>query len=213
MAIGTAGAILAAGAMGAGASLYGASKQAQAAGDAAAVQQHMYDTTRADLAPYNQGGQKSFVEANKLLLGSPGQVQAQLEGLPGYQFAKTQGLKSVQNSAAARGLGVSGAALKGAASYATGLADQTYGEQFNRLMASAGLGENAAAHTGNAGSQAATGIGNALIQQGNAYAGGAAGVASGLGQGLLGYGMYSAGTTPGLDGYMAGVVNSHPELF
>ena len=62
---------------------------------------------------------------------APGRMsQAELEETPGYQFARSQGLQSVQNSAAARGLGVSGAALKGAATFATGLADQTYQQQF-----------------------------------------------------------------------------------
>ena len=59
-----------------------------------------------------------------------GMSQAELEQTPGYQFTRDQGLQAVQNSAAARGLGVSGAALKGAATYATGLADQTYKDQF-----------------------------------------------------------------------------------
>lgn len=63
----------------------------------------------------------------------PGQMtEAQLEQMPGYQFTKNQGLQSVQNSAAARGLGVSGAALKGAANYATGLADQNQQQFFNQ---------------------------------------------------------------------------------
>ncbi len=52
-------------------------------------------------------------------------TQAQLEATPGYQFTRDQGLRSVQNSATARGQGISGAALKGAARYATGLADNT----------------------------------------------------------------------------------------
>jgi len=57
-------------------------------------------------------------------------TQEELEKTPGYQFTQYQGLKSVQNSAAARGLGVSGAALKGAAAFATGLASSTYAERF-----------------------------------------------------------------------------------
>ena len=59
-------------------------------------------------------------------------TQADLEATPGYQFTKQQGLKAVQNSAAARGLGVSGAALKGAATFATGLSDQTYNTRFQQ---------------------------------------------------------------------------------
>lgn len=60
----------------------------------------------------------------------PRLTQQELEQTPGYQFTRNQGLQAVQNSAAARGLGVSGAALKGAATFATGLADSTYQQQF-----------------------------------------------------------------------------------
>jgi hypothetical protein len=66
------------------------------------------------------------------IASAPGQMtQAELAATPGYQFTLNQGLQAVQNSAAAKGLGVSGAALKGAADYATGLADSTYQTQFN----------------------------------------------------------------------------------
>ena len=71
---------------------------------------------------------------NQTTFTGRGFSQAELEATPGYKFARDQGLQAVQNSAAARGLGVSGAALKGAASYATGLADQTYGAQFTRAL-------------------------------------------------------------------------------
>jgi hypothetical protein len=57
-------------------------------------------------------------------------TEAELVQTPGYQFNLSQGLRAAQNSAAARGLGVSGAALRGAANYATGLADSTYQNQF-----------------------------------------------------------------------------------
>lgn len=94
----------------------------------------------------------------------PGQMtQAQLEATPGYQFTLDQGLKSVQSANAAKGLGVSGAALKGAATYATGLADKTYMDQFNvaqqRFTDYLGLGTNALAVAGGYGN-VATGRGN-----------------------------------------------------
>lgn len=186
-----------------------AKSQENAANNASATQLQMYNTTRGDLMPYNLGGQQDFTAMNRLLLGSPAEQQAALEGLPGYQFALGQGLKSVQNSATARGLGVSGAALKGAATYATGLADQTYGNQVNRLLAGAQLGENAAAMTGQAGSNAANGIANAQIGAGNAAAGGAIGSGNAWGSafnnlGSLGltYGMYGGfGGAGGGGGY------------
>ncbi|MDB5595748.1 MAG: hypothetical protein JWM36_2709 [Hyphomicrobiales bacterium] len=120
-------------------------------------------------------------------------TQANLEATPGYQFNLSQGLKSTQNSAAARGLGLSGAAMKGAATYATGLADSTYQSQFNmdqtgktntfnKLLGASQLGENAAAQTGSFGTTTANQIGQNTIGAGNATAGaymaGANGVAS-----------------------------------
>lgn len=57
---------------------------------------------------------------------------AGLEKTPGYQFTRDQGLKALENQFAAKGLGISGNAMRGAADYATGLAQQTYGQEFNR---------------------------------------------------------------------------------
>lgn len=99
-------------------------------------------------------------------------IQASLESLPGYQFARTQGLKATQNAAAARGLGVSGAAMKGAAKFATGLADQTYGDQVGRLQNVATMGQNAAAQTGSLATQNAGTISNNITGIGNAQAAG-----------------------------------------
>lgn len=109
--------------------------------------------------------------------------QAMLEQTPGYQFNLKQGLKAVQNSAAARGLGVSGAAEKGAADYATGLADSTYQNQFNnavtnqtnqfnRLMALTNLGQNSAAGVGQAGISTGNSLASNAIGSGNAQAAG-----------------------------------------
>lgn len=178
-------AIVGAGVIGAASTAYAASKAADAQTSAAntASQTQLalgkqstdllssqYNQTRSDLLPYNTAGQaaQSDLQSRLPFLTSPITMdQATLEQTPGYQFNKTQGLKAVQNSAAARGLGVSGAALKGAATFATSLADSTYQNQFNnentnrqnaydRLMGVIGTGENAAAMTGNIGSKAAT---------------------------------------------------------
>ncbi|WP_029606253.1 hypothetical protein [Kozakia baliensis] len=58
-------------------------------------------------------------------------TQSTLEQTPGYQWNLSQGEQAATNSAAARGLANSGAALKGASAYASGLADSTYQNQFN----------------------------------------------------------------------------------
>ncbi len=54
---------------------------------------------------------------------------------PGYQFAFDQGQRAVQNSAAAKGTLLTGGTLKDLAQFGTGLADQTYGNVFNRALA------------------------------------------------------------------------------
>lgn len=184
-----------------------AGAQTAAAQTAANTQLSMYNTTRGDLAPYRAIGQTASDQLTTRLsdLTSPITMdQATLEKTPGYQFNLTQGQRAVTNSAAARGLGTSGAALKGAATFATGLADSTYQNQFNnantnqtnafnRLSSLVNTGENASAQTGAAGTSAAAGAANAQIGAGNAQAAGinAAGSAISNAAGNIGgYAMY-----------------------
>ena len=199
-------AIIGSAVVGAGASIAGASAQAGATKDASAQQMAMYQQTRNDLLPFQKFGQAGANQLQSQLPNLTAPItmdEATLRNTPGYQFNLQQGLKSVQNGAAARGLGVSGAAMKGAASYATGLADSTYQNQFNnantnqtnaynRLMGVAQLGENAAAQTGAYGTQTAQSIGNNTIQGGNAQAAGYLGAANALTNGVNSYAQYSA---------------------
>lgn len=174
--------------VGAGATIYGANQaadaQTAAANQANATVQQQYNQTRTDLQPFRDIGTSSAADLQSRLpfLTSPITMdEATLQNTPGYQFNLTQGLKATQNSAAARGLGVSGAALKGAATFATGLADNTYQNQFNnentnrqnaydRLKGLVDTGENAAAQTGVLGSKAATTISGNTVGAGNAQA-------------------------------------------
>lgn len=218
--IGTGTAILGAGLIGAAATAYSANKaseaQTGAANQAGQIAMGMYNTTRGDLAPFRQIGTNAAGELERRLpfLTSPIVMdQAALEQTPGYQFTKTQGLKAVQNSAAARGLGTSGAALKGAANYATGLADTTYQTQFNleninrtnaynRLKGLVDTGGWAAGATGTAGQAAAGQAGSAAMAAGNAQAAGinaVGGAVSGLANNLGGYAAYKGiyGANPG----------------
>lgn len=196
--MGVAAAVAGSAVVGAGASAYAANKAAKAQTSAATqatdAQRQMFDITQGNLQPYNQAGTNASNLLTQRLpdLTAPIKMdQATLEQTPGYQFNLTQGLKGVQNSAAARGLGTSGAALKGAAGYATGLADSTYQNQFsnaninntnsyNRLLQLAGLGENAAAGVGNAATATGASIGNNIIGAGNAQGGAAIAGANGL---------------------------------
>ncbi len=133
-------------------------------------------------------------------------TQKQLESTPGYQFDLAQGQQAVANSNAAQGLGLSGAALKGAAAYATGLANNTLttqqgifnsnlanqqnvfqqnlGNVLNPLMWMANLGQNAAATTGQLGNQSVLNQGNLLTSGAAASAAGTVGSANALSAGL-----------------------------
>ena len=56
------------------------------------------------------------------------------QNAPGYQFAKQQGMQGIERSAAARGGLLTGGTLKALDAYNTGLANQTYGDVFNRAL-------------------------------------------------------------------------------
>lgn len=200
----TAAAIGVTGLAGAAANFFGGQQQASAATNAANLQQQQYQQTRQDLLPYNQAGQTAVNQLTAQLPSLTAPItmdEATLRNTPGYQFNLDQGLKSVQNGAAARGLGSSGAALKGAATYATGLADSTYQNQFNNantnkqnaynfLTGTSTIGANAAAQSGQIGQAGAATAGNSLTSAGTAQAAGLTGAANALtnaGQTYAGY--------------------------
>jgi hypothetical protein len=183
-------AIVGAAGIGAVASYAGSQAQAGAAKKGIKTQQDMSAHTRADLSPFREAGAAALGPLDQLATGNAAQVNSQLSQLPGYQFTRTQGLKAVQNAAAARGLGTSGAALKGASTYATGLANQTYGDQFNRLLSLGQLGANAAATQGNIATQTGSNIASSYAGLGNAQAGGYAGIGNALSGGANAYAQY-----------------------
>lgn len=215
-----------------GSSLINSSASKSAAGQAAAadqasaqVQQNMFNQSQADLQPYNTAGQQNLGIANNFYQVTADQAgnawnaaqnhipqamtEANLIQTPGYQFNLSQGMRAIQNSAAAKGLGVSGAALQGAAQYATGLADSTYQNQFanqqtqyndyynqansklnqlnsiySQIASPISIGENAAASAGNNAVNTGTNIGNSLQSAGAAQAAGTTGSAGAISSGL-----------------------------
>jgi len=181
-------AVIGAGVLGAGATIYGASKasdtQQNIANQEIANSQSQFATTNNNLAPFRNIGSTAADQLTSRLSDLTAPItmdESTLQNTPGYQFNLTQGLKGVTNSSAARGLGSSGAALKGAATFATGLADSTYQNQFNnantnqtnafnRLSTLVNTGENAAAGTGVLAQAATTTQNAALTGSGNAQA-------------------------------------------
>lgn len=227
---GTTAAVVGAGAAVAGAvgSSKAAKSQASAANKAADQSAEAAEKMREDLAPYRDLGQQAInplwaamgytvnsdgtvaIDPNAALQQKFSFDATDLANTPGYQFALTQGLKGTNNSLAAQGLGLSGAQAKGLASYATGLADQTYGNQFNRALSQYNTnyqtaannvgnlqyllnsGQNAAAQSGQASVAGAANAGNYQTQAANATASGYTGIANAIGTGANNYLMYNA---------------------
>jgi hypothetical protein len=154
-----------------------------------------YNATQNDDGTWSYNG---IDPSNPLMQRFTAPTAAEAEATPGYQFTLQQGLKATQNSAAARGLGTSGAALKGASTYATGLADSTYNDVYQRALNTfntnyksasdnatrlgtiVGNGQNAAGGLGALGAQTTANIGNTITSGANAQAAGTIGSANAL---------------------------------
>lgn len=91
---------------------------------------------------------------------------------PGYQFAFNEGQRAVDSSGAARGLNLSGAQMKALNRYGSGIADQTYGNWFNRNLGLANYGANIAGSQNNVLANSTQGQANALTGAANAKASG-----------------------------------------
>jgi len=226
-----AAAVIGGSALSAGASLLGGSAASSGASKAAntAAQEYYYTTQMEN--PYINAGYttvdpQSALAGNTAALsgGSPYLTAATanmppsvvtqnwLQQTPGYQWQLGQGLKAVQSAAAAKGLGVSGASLKGAATYATGLADSNYQNQFNNAqqtfsdwldqnksyysnLQTAGnmlnqvstLGQNAASQTGTTGATDASTAAQAYTNAGTATGQSYVGASNALNQGINNY--------------------------
>lgn len=124
---------------------------------------------------------------------TPGGIQARRDNAfasfradPGYEFALEQGGKSLERSAAARGILNSGATARALTKFGQGLADQQYGNYFSRLQSAAGVGQSATGSTANAGQNYAQAGGNALMAGGAARASGYTGAANAWGNAAQG---------------------------
>ncbi len=111
---------------------------------------------------------------------------------PDYNFRRTEGMRGLEQTAAARGGAFSGNALRALSEYNSNLASTEYGNYFNRLASIAGIGQSATQSTAQAGAQYGAAAGrNALyagdarasgiINQGNAISGGISDLAGAYG--------------------------------
>lgn len=187
-----------------------ANASAKAAGKAADAQLTATRETNAlnqEMYRQNVERQKPWVQAGRgalerlMPMGNPGAVPdfnpGGFEASPGYQFRLNEGADAMARLASARGMRLSGAAIKDANNYAQGQASSEYGNWwnreldrhnarlsksnalFNRNAAIAGVGQTAtnalqsagqatAGNIGSANMSGAANVGNALMQAGHA---------------------------------------------
>lgn len=173
-----------------------ADAQTAAASQSDATQRYMYDTTRADNAPFRETG----LQANNRLadLMNSGQfgrrfTAADLNADPvyqsGLQFGLNEGTKGINRQAAAGGSMLSGATLKALTrfgnDYGNTKANESYNRfnndqnaQYNKLAGLSGAGQQATNQISAAGQNMANNISASQIGAGNARASGYVGQAN-----------------------------------
>lgn len=169
-----------------------ANAQVDAANKALDLQKQMYDQSRADLAPWRDAGGQAIAGGLAMLM--PGY---DYKTSPGYDFRYGEGLRAVDSGAAAKGQLMSGGTMKDEMRFADGLASADYNDQFNRMMAVASGGQQAATTGANAAQGYANSASSLYGNIGQAKASGYAGQNAAI-QGTLGnlssiFGMYGGG--------------------
>jgi hypothetical protein len=212
--IGTGLAILAAGALGAGASMYGASKssdvQQQAAARAEQLQRDQMRQNQDNAQPFITGGQgaSNLLQSFYGLGGDPALGQsalARFQQSPDYTFALKGGSDALDNSAAAKGGVLSGNAIRAQTEYGSGLATQNLQGYLGRLSTMAGQGITAAGTVSGANTVGANNAGNSAMAGGTAQAAGINGMVGGLNTGLNSLSLYnqmSKSSYGGSSGYL-----------
>jgi len=182
----------------AGATIYTANSQAEAAkkasesqSDAAqagiAEQRRQFDQIQSLLAPYVQSGNAAMSAQNDLngINGPEAQKRAidQLQNSPQFKSLVSQGENSILQNAAATG-GLRGGNTQAAlAQFRPAMLSQLINDQYSRLGAQTQLGQASAAGQAASGQQNANSVSALLQQQGAAQAGGA--LAQGAQQGQI----------------------------
>ncbi len=144
------------------ASLYGNNQQQEAIDRATAAQQAGIDKgleyareTRDQILARQQPFHDAAVKATGALTDMAGLTANgyNWQTDPGYQFRIDEGMKALENSAAARGGLLSGGFGKAALKYATDYSAQEYTNVYNRIASIAGMNQTSGPISANAGSQ------------------------------------------------------------
>jgi len=175
-----------------------AKEQSRSAAEATAAQERMFNRQVELQEPFRQAGVNALPELIAASRYDPF-TMSKFQQDPGYAFRMKEGLRALENTAAARGGLLSGNAMRGLTRYGQGLASEEYTNAFNRYQAEraarlnplqslAGMGQTNAATM----AQQAGTYGQALAEnaatRGNIRASGYIGTANAL-TGALGQGV------------------------
>lgn len=199
-----AGAVVGSAVIGASASRKAASTQAAASEQAADTQREMFERQVELSEPWRKAGETALNKLVPLATEYTPFGMSQFQADPGYGFRMSEGMKTLERSAAARGGLLSGATLKGIQRFGQDLGSQEYQNAFNRyqteraarlqpLQSLAGVGQTTAQQIGEAGMRTAQNVGETLTSGAAARASGYVGGANALTQGLGTYLNYSQG--------------------
>lgn len=180
-----------------------AKSQARSAAESTAAQERMFNRQVELQEPFRQAGVNALPELVAASRYEPF-TMAKFQADPGYGFRLKEGLRALENSALARGMGQSGATLRGTTRFGQELASDEFTNAFNRYQAEraarlnplqslTGMGQSVASTIAGQAGQLGQNIGANIIGAGNARASGYMGVANALTGGLGQYLNYSQG--------------------
>lgn len=192
------GAMLGSALIGGAASGKAARSQERAAAEGAAAQERMFNKQVELQEPFRQAGVNALPELIAASRYTPFGME-QFQADPGYQFRLREGLRALDQSAAARGGLLSGAQLRGVTRFGQELGSQEFTNAFNRYQAEraarlnplqslAGMGQTTAANVAQQAGQYGQNLAQGAATMGNIRASGYMGQANAL-TGALGQGL------------------------
>ena len=180
---------------------YGANQaaktQARATDRATAAQERMFGRQVELQEPFRQVGVNALPELVAASKYDPFTME-RFKADPGYGFRLKEGLRAIENSALASGMGQSGATLRGLTRYGQELGSDEFTNAFNRYQAErnarlnplqslAGMGQTTSQNIAGQAGRLGENIGSNIIQGGVARASGYAGIANAANAGLSQY--------------------------
>lgn len=180
-----------------GASYAGAKAQERAADRATAEQRRQFERQIELQEPFRLAGVNALPELIEASRYTPFSME-QFQQDPGYQFRLKEGLRALEQRAAAEGTRVSGNQLRGLVQYGQNLASQDWINSFNRYQAEraarlnplqslAGMGQSNAATMAQQAGQFGQSMAENALMRGNMKASQYAGLANAATSGISGY--------------------------